>query len=294
MTRRKWEGWLAIFLIPLGFFVFTPGAGASRETVLALEPAPGDTEQLSCRFSESQIALLEKLNRCDRRRLATLEDIVVPRRWGGEEVVYSPLPERYAPARRHGKVLLVYQPAQVFGAYRRGRLERWGPVSTGARKSRTPTGSFHLNWKSPGRRSSVNRDWFLPWYFNFHNRQGYSFHEYELPGRPASHGCIRLLGRDARWLYEWGEEWRLGPRGWTVERQGTAVLVVGQYDHDEEPLWRASRYLRVGGALDLLDERLGAALAEAFSRKEARDPSGRRFQPAAPAAPADPTAPAGP
>jgi len=37
------------------------------------------------------------------------------------------------------------------------------------------------------------------------NKRGHSFHQYELPGHPASHGCIRLLERDATWIYDWGK-----------------------------------------------------------------------------------------
>ena len=275
MTARTFRRWLTVALPVLVLPALLVGAEVSpTATLLDIEPVSDDPEQLECRFTESQIELLEKLNRSDRRHLVTLEEIVVPRRWDQEEVAYSPLPERYAPARKYEKVIVVYKPAQVFGAYSRGRLERWGPVSTGARKSRTPNGVFHLNWKSKGHRSTVNRNWFLPWYFNFHNKRGHSFHEYELPGKPASHGCIRLLGRDAEWLYEWGEEWILGPRGWAVERDGTAVLVVGEFDHDKEPSWRSPTYLAAGGALDLHDDRLELTLAEAFLGEDASEDTG--------------------
>ncbi len=275
MTVRTFRRWLTISLMA----AVLPALLAAAElqptaTLLDIEPVSDNPEQLACRFTESQIALLEKLNRSDRRHLVTLEEIVVPRRWDREEVAYSPLPERYAPARKYEKVIVVYKPAQVFGAYSRGRLERWGPVSTGARKSRTPSGAFHLNWKSKGHRSTVNRNWFLPWYFNFHNQRGHSFHEYELPGKPASHGCIRLLGRDAQWLYDWGEEWTLGLRGWAVERDGTAVLVVGEFDHDKNPSWRSPKYLAAGGALDLHDDRLEVTLAEAFLGEDASEDTG--------------------
>ena len=274
MTVRTLGRWLAVLLIAMVWPALPAGAKVPPAATLEMEPVSDDPEQLACRFTESQIALLEKLNRSDQGHLVTLRKIVVPRHWDRDEVTYSPLPERYAPARKYGKVIVVYKPAQVFGAYRGGRLERWGPVSTGARNSRTPAGSFHLNWKSKGHRSTVNRNWFLPWSFNFHNERGHSFHEYELPGKPASHGCIRMLGRDARWLFEWGEEWSLGPRGWTVEQQGTRVLIVGEYDHDQEPLWRSSAYLAAGGALDLHDDRLEVTLAEAFLAEEKPEDAG--------------------
>jgi hypothetical protein len=42
----------------------------------------------------------------------------------------------------------------------------------------------------------------MPWY-QFSNDRGFGVHQYDLPGRPASHGCVRMLERDAKWVYEW-------------------------------------------------------------------------------------------
>jgi hypothetical protein len=42
-----------------------------------------------------------------------------------------------------------------------------------------------------------------------------------------------LLERDARWLFDWGEEWRPA-----TGAAGTPVLVLGQYDFDQGPPWR--------------------------------------------------------
>jgi hypothetical protein len=106
-----------------------------------------------------------------------------------------------------------------------------------------------LNWRSRGRHSTVNPTWFMPWYFNFQNQRGLSFHELELPGRPASHACIRLLERDARWIYDWGEAWKLDDRGWTVLAQGTPVLIVGCYGFGGEPPWRSLDWLAKGISL---------------------------------------------
>ena len=214
---------------------------------LRTEPVPDDPEQLSCRFTAQRLALLEKLNRADVDHLARLKGIVVPDRWDLRELDYSPLPQRAAWAARLPKALVVHQPVQAFGAYEDGTLVRWGPLSSGAARRPTPAGLFHLNWKSKGRHSTVNRDWFLRWYFNFVNEDGISFHEYALPGYPASHGCIRLLGRDARWLYEWGEEWQLGPKGWSIATDGTPVWILGDYDYQQAAPWHTREYVLAGG-----------------------------------------------
>ena len=57
--------------------------------------------------------------------------------------------------------------------------------------------------------------------------RGLSIHQYALPGRPASHACVRMLERDAQWLFESGETWTLDDRGWNVLDHGTPVPVVG-------------------------------------------------------------------
>ena len=229
---------------------------------LATEPVSEDPEQLECVFNDKQIELLEKLNRSDRNHLIRLQRIVVPDRWDLDELAYSPLTIAYKQARRFPKAIVVYKPGQVFGAYQRGKLVRWGPVSTGAKSSRTPGGLFHLNWKTTLKRSTLNRNWLLPWYFNFQNKRGHSFHQYELPGRPASHGCVRLLKRDATWIYDWGEQWELGPRGWRIRKQGTPVLIVGEYDHDRPALWRTASYLETGGQIPLTEQEISLTFAE--------------------------------
>lgn len=218
---------------------------------LSKRPVPGDLEQLRCQYTREQIALLEKLNRTDASHLIRLSEITVPDRWDFRELDYSPLPARWTWARGKEKALLVHQPSQVFGAYENGRLVRWGPVSSGSSKRPTPPGIYHLNWKSRGRRSTVNPKWYLAWYFNFVNEHGISFHQYALPGHPASHGCIRLLERDARWLYQWGEQWKLDESGMLVQRQGTPVWIMDSYPYSKSPAWHSKQYVASGGRIRL-------------------------------------------
>jgi len=180
-------------------------------------------------FTPRQIELLEKLNRTDRRHLSRLPALIVPDRWDLDEVAYSPLPAFSSWAAENPKALVVDLAGQVFGAYENGHLARWGPVSTGTRATPTPAGLFFLEWRAPQRRSSINQDWLMRWYLNFQVRRGLALHQHPLPGRPASHACIRLLERDAIWLYRWGE---VGGK-----REGTPVLIVGQYDFNSPRPW---------------------------------------------------------
>ena len=208
---------------------------------------------LGSRFTAAQFAVLEKLNRADVAHLGELDYLVVPSVWYDDELQYSPFPLSYPAASRLSKLLVVDQAAQAFAAYEQGRLLRWGPVSSGRGGYPTPSGLFHLNWRSRGRHSSVNPQWYMEWYFNFDNVRGLALHSYTLPGYPASHACVRLLERDAISIYEWGDGWTLGRRGQVLER-GTPLLIVGRYAFDAQPPWRSLEHLVRG--IDLPDDPL--------------------------------------
>lgn len=188
-------------------------------------------------FSRAQIAILEKLNRADVKHLGRLTPLIVPNTWVPDELAYSPLPPVLEWAADYGKYIVVHLPSQVFGAYEQGHLVRWGPVSSGRSAHPTPAGLFHLNWRARQRTSTDNAEWELEWYFNFHNFRGLAFHEYALPGRPASHACIRLLRRDAIFIYNWGQGWVLSDDGQRVLSFGTPVLIVGEYDFSAPEPW---------------------------------------------------------
>ena len=196
---------------------------------------PGDLDE---RFTEEELRILEGLNRVDRERMPRLDQLVVPDNFPDDPLTYSPFPDRVEGLAEKPKALLVHQPLQVWAAYEKGELVRWGPVSTGREAHPTPSGAFFLTWRSTGRESTVNPDWYLEWYFNFHNDRGLSFHQYELPGYAASHACVRLLERDARWIFDWGEPWTLDERGWEVLEEGTPVWILGEYDFDAPPPWQ--------------------------------------------------------
>ena len=124
--------------------------------------------------------------------------------------------------------MLVSRRVQAFAAYEHGVLVRWGPVGTGKAATPTDTGLFFTNWKSRTTISTDDPSWILDWYVNFIALKGVAFHQYELPGMPASHGCVRMLEADARWMYTWAEQWVPG-RGSDVKRYGTPVLVFGDW-----------------------------------------------------------------
>ena len=74
------------------------------------------------------------------------------------------------------------------------------------------------------------------WNFNIENKKGVGFHQYDLPGFPASHSCLRLLEKDAKYLYEWADQWVLVDDE-NIKFKGTPVIVFGSYDFDAPKPW---------------------------------------------------------
>jgi hypothetical protein len=204
------------------------------------EPLPKTAAELAQRFTPQQIDVLEMLNRRDRAHLLRADPptpgLLVPSAWAEDALAYSPFPPAWPAADALPKAIVVHQPLQAFAAYENGRLVRWGPVSTGRRQTPTPEGAFNLTWRSRKRRSTDNQNWVLEWYFNFVNERGVSFHLFELPGYPASHACVRMLLRDAKWLYDWGQQWTLDDKR-RMTAPGTPVYVLGTYPSDRPAAW---------------------------------------------------------
>jgi len=214
----------------------------SPSLAYSLTPVPRSPAELRKQFTVSQLALLEKLNRRDvdhmLRPEPAIPGLVVPSAWDADEITYSPMPSTCEWAAPYAKAIAVHQGAQAFGAYERGVLVRWGPVSTGRKDTPTPAGEYNLTWRSRKRRSTDNDAWVLEWYFNFINERGVSFHQFDLPGYPASHACVRLLQRDATWLYDWGEQWTLDPEDRRkVVTPGSPVSIIGACDYTARPWW---------------------------------------------------------
>lgn len=170
------------------------------------------------------------LNRLDEKYIRKPDSIVVPDSVINDKLLYSPFPKHIELLVNVKKIILVDQRIQAFAAYEFGNLVNWGPVSTGKNSTPTPNGLFHTNWKSKKTISTDNPEWILKWYFNLENFRGVSIHQYELPGYPASHACVRLLEDDAFWLYNWAEQWILTKDGEFIIAYGTPVIIYGNFD----------------------------------------------------------------
>ncbi len=234
--------WLSVAVM-LGSVASQTSAASSREDrdgtplyqVVTLDH-PERLARLKGELGKEGFLLVQKLNRRDAAHMRKGTRIVVPASPGPPER-FSPLPLEVAAARNLGKLILVNQRVQAFAAYEAGTLVNWGPVSTGTRKQPTPNGLYHVNWKAPSRRSSINRNWLMRWYLNLHTSMGVALHQYAMPGRPASYGCVRLLAEDARWVYRWADSWLPSGDPSVPRAFGTPVVVFGEYDDSSPPPW---------------------------------------------------------
>lgn len=189
--------------------------------------------------------LIELLNRFTLPNLELGDTLVVPTEFDLDFRAYSPFPRYYPGARNFDKLFIIHKSVQAFAAYEHGRLARWGVVNTGSPlETPTPNGRYNFNWKEEYRVSSLSpadEPWEMYWVFNFHDARGIHIHQYEMPsGGPTSHGCVRLIDADAKWVYDWADAWTTTAGGTGVaSRQGqllepgTIVLVLG-----EEPIGR--------------------------------------------------------
>lgn len=203
-----------------------------------LVQGPSTVIQLRQQFGPDGYALILKINRVDAEHVRKGDSLLVPEQM--EELrLFTPFPEQLPSSTAvAGKLLMVNRRVQAFAGYSDGALVRWGPTSSGRKETPTPPGLFHTNWKAKLRRSSDDPDWLLPWYVNFENRRGVSFHQFDLPGYPASHACVRLLEDDARWIFDWVDSWVLEDGGRTVAAYGTPVIVFGEYAYETRPPWK--------------------------------------------------------
>jgi hypothetical protein len=90
--------------------------------------------------------------------------------------------------------------AQRVMVYRDGALIAASAISTGSMGRETPTGVFTILEKKVMHRSTTYDDAPMP-YMQRLTSKGIAIHAGDLPGYPASHGCIRLPNEFAKQLY---------------------------------------------------------------------------------------------
>jgi hypothetical protein len=121
-------------------------------------------------------------------------------------------------------VVIVSIPEQKMYVYRNGVRIGRSTVSTGKKGHATPTGVFTILQKKVAHESSIYKGSKMP-HMQRLTWDGIAMHAGQLPGYPASHGCVRLPIDFAEKLY-------------SVTNNGTTVIVTDQRNapgHTAEP-----------------------------------------------------------
>ncbi|MBN8879319.1 MAG: L,D-transpeptidase [Sphingobacteriales bacterium] len=187
-------------------------------------------------LTSAQQKIIMVVNRVDMANLPSLDSLIIPNDLSGDIVYYLPFPLHLPSLDDVSKIVFFSYPAQAFAAYEYGNLVYAGPSNMGRKKDPTPTGLYFTNWKAEETTSTFNDEWILKWNFNIQNKAGIGWHQYALPGYPASNSCLRLLEDDARFLYKWADEWKLKGTD-SIILKGTPVVVFGAYPFDGRKPW---------------------------------------------------------
>ncbi len=204
-------------------------------------------------FGKDWVAVA-RFNRIDRRHVYPGMTIKVPERMDDIRD-YTPLPAVYEPARDHAKYIFLSVTEQWLGAYEYGKLVFSMPAATGIEGHLAPTGIFRAEAYHRRHTSSLYKtakgdaqypmDYAIRFLID-KEQVSYWIHARDLPGRPASHGCIgvfdetmqrRVYGvpdkpllEDAKKLYAWtiGEEAYIADNGTQqLIADGPIIEIVG-------------------------------------------------------------------
>lgn len=190
------------------------------------------------RFSDEEQNAILALNRLDYKNKWRADTLMIPDKIDPTLMLYSPFPAKVKILQEVQKIVLFSYPVQAYALYENGNLIKWGPTSMGKKTAQTKKGLMFANWKKELAISTVDSDWKLPYNFNIHNTLGIGWHQYDLPGYPASHSCLRLTMEDAKYLYNWADQWVLNEGGATVKINGTPVIVFGDYNWGGKKPWK--------------------------------------------------------
>jgi lipoprotein-anchoring transpeptidase ErfK/SrfK len=168
-----------------------------------------------------------RFNRIDRRHAQPGREIKIPIRLD-DVAEFTPLPGRYPAGEQDQQLIVVDLSEQFIGAYEYGLLRLSFPIASGEPENETPVGDYRITAAHRTHRSclytieSTPVPYPMRYALRFYvNAQGVSYwiHGRDLPGYPASHGCIGLADEqmqrqyygvpptpvleDAKRLYEW-------------------------------------------------------------------------------------------
>jgi hypothetical protein len=193
-----------------------------------------------------------RFNRIDRRHAGPGVRLKVPRRLEAVDC-FTPLPAEYLEAVADSKFVLVDLTEQFIGAYEHGKLVFSAPITAGIPSNPTPAGDFRITAFD---RQHVSSRYFIEgttqpypmhWGLRFHvapSGVSYWIHSRDVPGYPASHGCVGLYDEtmqkacygnprdpvldDAERLYRWAVGGRPDDGLMHALPEGPRVEIVGR------------------------------------------------------------------
>ncbi len=174
--------------------------------------------------------VLTLLNRKDIQFFNVGDTIIVPDTIVKDLRTYSVFPLDYPGARNIPKLLIISNEWQCYACYEYGFLVRFAAANTGEERKPTFPGRYAVNWKQRLRLSSLDSTWVLPFTVNIHQYAGSAMHQFEMPGRPVSHSCVRQFLEDAEWVYNWVHVAKLDSNRRPIPFTGTPVIIHGLFD----------------------------------------------------------------
>lgn len=179
---------------------------AARIVVTTYDVPPPGFAHYVVKSGDSWESIVQPEDKLLAMRTNRLDEVLVP----GSTIVipvssqaysFVPVPKRIASTERQ---MIVFLQEQYFGLYENGQLFHWGPISSG-RRGNTPIGNFRALWKDRWHRSSLYHNALM--YYGIQFRGNFFTHQTtEMPGYPASAGCVRMLEVDAAIKWEFIRE----------------------------------------------------------------------------------------
>ena len=123
---------------------------------------------------------------------------------------FTPLPAHYGPAEAEAKFILIDLAEEFLGAYEYGNLKFSSPIAAGEKDHETPKGDFRITAYDSKHKSSIypveKTDKPYPMYSGLRfyvSKSGVAswIHGRDVPGYPASHGCIGLYDEEMQKSY---------------------------------------------------------------------------------------------
>ncbi|MCM0084164.1 L,D-transpeptidase [Geomonas sp. Red32] len=207
-----------------------------------------------------------RFNRMDRRHFHGGISIKVPKH-PQQLNSFTPLPAEYPQEAGEPKLIVVDQTEMFLGAYEYGKLVYSFPVALGIEGYRVPNGEYRVDAADRRHRSNlytveeIGRPYPMHFGLRFwvdkskESWPSYWIHGRDLPGYPASHGCIGLYDeemqreyysaydkkvnkqyyhpltkpflQDAKVLYTWAVDQATDPGKFHKIKNGPKVLIVG-------------------------------------------------------------------